>query len=277
MRAPPRPCVTPNNCLVSLLKKQCDSWQTAPLLPPTATFTLRLPHVWMLFSFAMQIRRAWLWSECCFWSVPQVHILYVNSREHSTDLEFLFPRPLFSQSVSVHFWMKLFSMLQSSFVVLKCLISLAIENTNTLCHPVFEKCLLSLCNHSVLPIVYPPPIHKYTPPIQPTFPISLWHKTDWGWLVLSWLLRSSYGHSAAGVGGGAGSNSGARPTQGQEAGSSSPAKPAGRWTGWHYRGGGAMVMSACFLLNDLWCLSWAASSPHLKYGCPLLHGIIRLN
>lgn len=69
-----------------------------------------------------------------------------------------------------------------------------------------------------------------TPPVQPTFPFSLWHKTDWGWLVLSWLLRFSTGNTAAGAGGGAGSSSRARPTQGQEAGSSVSAKPAGGWT-----------------------------------------------
>lgn len=68
-----------------------------------------------------------------------------------------------------------------------------------------------------------------TSSVQPT-PFSLWHKTDWGWLVLSWLLRSSTGHSAAGVGGGAGSSSRAGQPKGQEAGSSSPAKPAGGWT-----------------------------------------------
>lgn len=30
----------------------------------------------------------------------------------------------------------------------------------------------------------------------------LWHKTDWGWLVLSWLLWSSHSLRAAGTGGG---------------------------------------------------------------------------
>lgn len=30
----------------------------------------------------------------------------------------------------------------------------------------------------------------------------LWHKTDWGWLVLSWLLWSSHSLRAAGAGGG---------------------------------------------------------------------------
>ncbi len=130
-----------------------------------------------------------------------------------------------------------------------------------LCHPAFKKCLLSLCHHSVVPILYPPPIHKYI--LNPTnLPLYLWHKTDWGWLVLSWLLRSSTGHSAAGVGGGAGSSSGARPTQGQEAGSSGPTKPAGRWTGWHYC---AMVIPAYLrlfikCLYVLWCFQWLSSN-----------------
>lgn len=35
----------------------------------------------------------------------------------------------------------------------------------------------------------------------------LWHKTDWGWLVLSWLLRSSHSLRAAGAGGGTGHSS----------------------------------------------------------------------
>lgn len=55
---------------------------------------------------------------------------------------------------------------------------------------------------------HPLSIHKIPSTQNP--PLSLWHKTDWGWLVLSWLLRSSTGHSSAGVGGGAGSRPGAR-------------------------------------------------------------------
>lgn len=131
-------------------------------------------------------------------------------------------------------------MFQSSFVVLKVPHLPSSSKTPSipahlsilhLCHPVFKKCRLSLRHHSVLPILYPPPTHKSI--LNPNnIPLSLWHKTDWGWLVLSWLLRSSTGQSAAGVGGGAGSVSGARSTQGQEAGSSSPAKPSGRWTGY---------------------------------------------
>lgn len=135
-----------------------------------------------------------------------------------------------------HFWMKLFSMLRSSSVMfqvphLPLHHNTISANTHTsllrLLHPVsfHSAIILSHSFYTRLPSIN-------TSPVQPTFPFSLWHKTDWGWLVLSWLLRFSTGNSAAGVGGGAGSSSGARPAQGQEAGSSIPTKPAGGWTCW---------------------------------------------
>lgn len=109
--------------------------KTGALLPPTATFTLRLPHVWMLFSSAMQIRCAWLWPECCFSSVSQVHILYANTEVRIFIWSWsnsLFLRPfILSVSVSIflsqsvfcccfHFVDKtVFLCSKSSFVVLK--------------------------------------------------------------------------------------------------------------------------------------------------------------
>lgn len=228
--------------------------KTGALLPPTATFTLRLPRVWMLFSSAMQIRCAWLWPECCFSSVSQVHILYANTEVRIFIWSWsnsLFLRPfILSVSVSIflsqsvfcccfHFVDKtVFLCSKSSFVVLKVPhLPSSSKTPSIIQHTYLFSAILSSKNvffHSATilscPLYIPPPIHKSI--LNPNnIPLSLWHKTDWGWLVLSWLLRSSTGQSAAGVGGGAGSISGARSTQGQEAGSSGPAKPSGRWTG----------------------------------------------
>lgn len=137
-------------------------------------------------------------------------------------------------SSCLHCWM--FSMLQSLLMELKVPPHLYQNHQHHLCHHSLLLCKSVFlfvtssfhCHHSVHYICTHLPSIQ-TSSIQRNFPLSLWHKTDWGWLVLSWLLRFSTGHSAAGVGGGVGSNSGARSTQAQETGGSIPAKPAGWW------------------------------------------------
>lgn len=140
-----------------------------PLLPPTATFTPRLPHVWMLFFFAMQIRCAWLWPECCFWSVSQVHILYANASANISGVWVTFSFSILysislchSTSLTVclyccfHFWIKLFSMLKSNLWCWKCLISLFVKAITTICaNTLIYSPPLSSCLHKMSSFTLP--------------------------------------------------------------------------------------------------------------------------
>lgn len=107
--------------------------------------------------FAMQIRCAWLWPECCFWSVSQVHYLMQIHKCINTWSNFPFLHPQFlsllyfsyCRSRCLYYRIKLFFCHRVCLWCWKCLTKPPASfmlsyflSTLHLCHPVFKNIIL---------------------------------------------------------------------------------------------------------------------------------------